>query len=321
MRKLNLSIPAQVLEAVDIGLSKPDKALPSWLLYDQNGDRIFQTIMHLPEYYPTRCEYEIFEKHKGAILSFVNYDREAFQLVDLGAGDAYKTQVLIRYFQSLGEQFSYIPADVSASVLDHLVTTLRKSFPTLVVSPVCAHHEEVLMKVDGDKRNVILFLGSNIGNYEPREAQTLLTTLSEQMSSSDLMLIGFDLKKDPRIIATAYDDPRGVTKAFNLNLLQRLNEELGANFKISGFSHYPLYDPLNGQAKSFIVSKRQQRVFIDALDKTFHFAQWETIYTETSQKYDLITIERLLRDSALEIVTMFFDERKYFCDVLMRKIS
>jgi dimethylhistidine N-methyltransferase len=321
MRKYQSLVTAQVLEAVDKGLSGKNKALPSWLLYDHNGDRIFQTIMHLPEYYLTRCEYEIFETHKNSIYSYVNYDHEPFQLVDLGAGDAYKTQVLIQHFQSRENNFVYVPADVSASALDHLVRRLHKSFPCLSVNPVCAYHEDVLSKTVADRRRVVMLLGSNIGNYDVSGTQNLLRALAAQMQSSDLMLIGFDLKKDPRVIAAAYDDPRGVTKAFNLNLLQRLNLELGANFRISQFSHYPFYDPLTGKAQSFIVSRQSQDVSVEALGKAFHFDEWEPLHTETSQKYDLNMIRILLRDSNLEIVEVFYDERKYFCDVLIRKNS
>jgi L-histidine N-alpha-methyltransferase len=319
MRRSHFSVAAQVLEAVDKGLSKKNKALPSWLLYDESGDRIFQTIMHLPEYYPTRCEYRLLAEHKGSLLSYFNYDSEDFQLVDLGAGDGYKTQILLEYFLKESVQFKYIPCDVSLPVLEQLGKRLGKALPELAIQPICGYHEEVLAQTDHASRRVLLFLGSNIGNHERNSAMKLLETLGSQMTRSDLMLIGFDLKKNPRTIALAYDDPRGVTKAFNMNLLVRLNDELGANFDLRGFTHYPDYDPMTGEAKSYLVSTKKQSVFIDALGKTFHFELWEPIHTETSQKYDLRMIEHLVNNSGFEIVEVFFDEKKHFCDVLIRK--
>jgi L-histidine Nalpha-methyltransferase len=167
-------------------------------------------------------------------------------------------------------------------------------------------------------KKVILFLGSNIGNFQRKEAVTFLHKLQKSLNKGDLLLIGFDLKKDPRIILHAYDDNKGITAAFNYNLLIRMNDELDADFILPQYSHAPSYCPLTGELRSFIISKCRQSVKIGKLHKTFHFDEWEAILTEYSNKYDLAGIESMAKDAGFEVIGNYFDKRRFFADSLWR---
>jgi L-histidine Nalpha-methyltransferase len=309
----------ELIRAVEQGLSAGHKSLPSWLFYDEKGDGIFQQIMHMPEYYPTRCEYEILEHHKEDLLRYFESHQKPFQLIELGAGDGLKTEILLKYLHAHHVRFVYQPVDISASVLDQLTRRLSALLPQLDIQPVHKNYFKAVEELQGEEKKIIFFLGANIGNFTRQEALTFLRNISSHLQGQGLALIGFDLKKDPRIVAKAYDDEGGITKAFNLNMLQRLNLELGAQFVINQFDHYASYDPETGAARSFLISLKDQDVPIQALQKVYHFAHWETINTEISQKYDLLMIEKILSEAGLEIVDLFFDSQHFFCDVLVKR--
>lgn len=308
-----------VAAAVATGLGASPKTLPSWLFYDEKGDQIFQQIMRMPEYYPTRCEYDILKKYKDELMRHFAGNGEPFSLIELGSGDALKTEILISHFLRNKTAFSYIPIDISANALEMVSRRLLSSYPDLQLQPINKTYDEALSDLDsGETRKIVLFMGANIGNFAFPEASQFLNKLARHLAGQDRLLVGFDLKKDPRVILEAYDDPRGLTRQFNLNLLTRLNRELGARFVTSRFSHYPFYDPENGTTKSFLISMSDQSVAIDALGQSFRFRLWETIQTEVSQKYDIGMIERILALSGLAPVAFFFDNDQYFCDVLVR---
>lgn len=289
------------------------------MLYDEKGDRLFQEIMKLPEYYPTRCEFEILKTHGRDLARYFSEGRTPFTLLELGAGDGTKTELLIDPLLKSRSDFTYTPVDVSRNVLEELGTRLRKKYPDLNVDPLNATYHEAVGMLPDSKKKVLLFLGANIGNMPVLEAGQFVHDIARQMKRRDIMLIGFDLKKAPRIIQRAYDDASGVTRAFNFNLLTRLNTELGAEFDITLFDHCPDYNPESGTAASYLVSLKDQDVLIRGLGKTFHFSQWETIHTEISQKYDLLMIERMLTGAGFEISDLFFDSNHYFCDVVAVK--
>ncbi len=309
-----------VVRTIEKGLSSIPKRLPSWLFYDEVGDKIFQAIMRMPEYYLTDCEHEILCKQKSRIADLLSREGKSFKLVELGAGDGTKTEVLLDYFTTEDINFTYVPVDVSKAVLDQLQKRLKISLPGLRVHSENKLYQEALtdLNANDEEKKVILFLGANIGNFSVSAAEDFVKDLAANMHSSDLLLIGFDLKKDPRLILAAYDDKGGITKEFNLNLLARLNRELGAQFDLEKFSHYPFYDPETGVTKSYLISQANQNVFIEALDRFIAFKKWEIIHTEVSQKYDVIMIERLADHAGLEVVEKLYDERGYFCDVVMR---
>jgi L-histidine Nalpha-methyltransferase len=301
------------------GLSKNPKHLSSKYFYNDRGDELFQEIMNLPEYYPSRCEYEILNNNKEELLKVFPHDN-FFQLIDLGAGNGLKTAVLLEYFMGQHADFEFAPIDISQSAIEKLIEKINQKLPQLKVSGMVGDYFEVLniFKEKRNVRKVVLFLGASIGNFHYKEALTFLQKLHKNLNKGDLLLVGFDLKKDPRIIFGAYDDNKGITAAFNYNLLIRMNDELDANFILPQFSHAPSYDPVTGELRSFIISKCKQAVKIGKLNKTFHFEQWEAILTEYSNKYDLGEIELMAKSSGFEVVKNYFDKRYFFADSLWR---
>jgi L-histidine Nalpha-methyltransferase len=303
------------------GLMGSPKSLPSWLFYDEHGDKLFQEIMGLPEYYVTRCEYEILHSYKDDLLNYFNHSNKAFQLIELGPGDGLKTELLLKHFVSKGATFVYTPVDISTNVLDQLKNRLHKKLPDLNINAVRANYSDAIEALNNRQKKIVFFLGANIGNYTRMEALAFLQALSLSFTERDYALIGFDLKKHPHVIERAYNDPQGVTREFNLNLLHRLNRELGANFDVSNFIHYPYYDPQTGAARSYLVSTKDQEVNFQSVGRTIKFQAWESIRTEISQKYDLLMIEKLISEAGLEIVDLFFDADHFFCDVLLKKVA
>ena len=305
------------------GLSSTPKSLSSKYFYDDEGSRLFQEIMKLPEYYLTNCEHEIFSQQSEAIFrAFANGD-QAFDLIELGAGDGTKTAVLVDHFLKNGADISYSPIDISQEALDALSDKFSTEFPSLRLEPRNGDYFSILksLRNGNGRRKVLLFLGSNIGNFSREQSLDFFRNLSNVMDPDDLLFIGFDLQKDPRVIVKAYDDPAGVTSKFNLNLLRRINRELGADFDLDEFTHYANYRPIDASARSFLISREKQSVYIKALDRTFEFDQWEAVFMEISQKYNLKMIDELARESGFEIKQNFFDSRNYYCDSLWRPVS
>jgi len=296
------------------GLKDTNKKLSSKYFYDETGDKLFQQIMHLDEYYLTNKELEIFETQKTAILEAM-YDGEPFRIIELGAGDGLKTKVLLKYFQERGVDFTYTPVDISGNVLEILESNLVKEIPGLKVEPYQGDYFDALGEISSRKeKDIVFFLGSNIGNFVKGEAEAFLGKLGTFLNPGDLLFMGVDLKKDPSIILSAYYDSQGVTTAFNLNLLNRINSELGADFDPNQFKHYPYYNPQTGECRSYLISKVDQTVNI--LDNQIHFRPWETIFMEVSKKYDEEQLMKLAVDSGFRHLTVFKDQVNWFADVL-----
>lgn len=300
------------------GLTSSPKQLSSKYFYDDEGSRLFQEIMKLPEYYLTKCELEIFETQYDAIFrSFANGSNN-FDLIELGAGDGTKTAVLVSHFLDRKADITYSPIDISLQALDELSNKFTRRFPELRIEARRGDYFQILesLKNGGDRRKVLLFLGSNIGNFTRGESIEFFRSLRGVMNDNDLLFIGFDLLKDPHVIVRAYDDVMGVTAGFNLNLLRRINRELGADFDLEKWSHYAVYRPVECAARSFLISRGKQTVFIRALERSFEFDQWEAVFMEISQKYSLRMIEEVANESGFEIKQNFFDSRNYYCDSL-----
>jgi L-histidine Nalpha-methyltransferase len=302
------------------GLSAAPKFLSSKYFYDDEGSRLFQEIMKLPEYYLTRAEFEIFSTRTREIFAAFTARNSSFDLIELGAGDGTKTAVLVDYFLRQNADFAYSPIDISQEALDLLSAKFKAEFPNLSMKAQNGDYFSILetLKTASARPKIILFLGSNIGNFSKAEAEDFFRRLRSVMNENDLLFIGFDLQKDPRVILRAYDDAQGVTAEFNLNLLRRINRELGANFDLEKFSHYALYRPNECAARSFLISREDQAVFIEALNETFDFKAWEPIFMEISQKYSLEMIEDLARDCGFQVAQYFFDSQKYFTDVIWK---
>ena len=307
-----------MLSEIAAGLRQTPKTLSSKFFYDEAGSQLFQQIMGLPEYYPTRTEFGILEKYAPELAA--SWAGAApLLLLELGAGDGLKTKLLLRALLAAEADFTYAPVDISASAVQGLAQSLRQELPALRVTPVVAEYEAALRQVPTQAgRKVVLFLGSNIGNFHPAARQQFLAALAAPLSADDGLLIGFDLQKDPRQIRAAYDDSQGVTAAFNLNLLRRLNRELGADFQLENWQHYADYDPLSGAARSYLVSRCAQQVRLAALPgETFAFAPWEIVHTENSYKFTRPQIEMLAAAAGLRVQRFLTDEQGWFADVLL----
>lgn len=305
------------------GLTLPQKQLSSKYFYDEEGSQIFQDIMKMPEYYLTDCEYEIFNEQGSNILKAFANGSDMFQLIELGSGDGLKTRVLIKKFLKRDASFSYHPVDISHSALLELQQSLKLEFPSLKIDERNGDYFDVLgeFKPNAKVPKVILFLGSNIGNYTHKESVQFFKMIRRFMGKKDKLFVGMDLKKSPRVIIDAYDDPHRHTARFNLNLLKRINNELGGEFDLKKFVHHEVYDPITGTAKSYLVSLEKQEVKIDGISRSIKFKAFETIYTEQSQKYDIEMIEDIAFESGFEVKTNFFDERSYFVNSLWQPIK
>ncbi|MFY0605997.1 MAG: L-histidine N(alpha)-methyltransferase [Cyclobacteriaceae bacterium] len=315
MQKIDIVSLDQFSQDVLDGLSSNPKKLSSKYFYDERGDELFQQIMNLDEYYLSRAELEIFNTKKNDILEIIDTS-DHFRLLELGAGDGAKTKVLLRHFRDSGIDFTYAPVDISENVLQVLSSSLEKEVPGLNIEPLAGDYFKVLneLKFKNDHRSLVFFLGSNIGNFLNETAISFLSGIRDNLKKGDLLMIGFDLKKDPQIILNAYNDKQGVTEAFNKNLLRRINEELEGNFELNQFDHHPIYDPLTGQCRSYLISKKALSVRIEKLDRTFHFEAWEPIFMEVSKKYSLDEINYLATNTGFKLVANFFDGQNLFCD-------
>lgn len=302
------------------GLGSEIKKISSKYFYDSNGDSIFQKIMAMEEYYLTNAEHEIFSTYKNQLAQLFSEGDNHFNLIEFGAGDCYKTKVLLHEFQSQGLSFDFIPVDISQNVIESLGDTLELEMPTLSFKGIQGDYFDVLdqLSTSSRNRNVVLFLGSNIGNFTTQEAEHFLSSIQKKLNPNDLLVIGVDIKKNPEKILLAYNDPNQITASFNLNLLHRINKELGANFNLNNFKHYPSYDAVTGECKSAILSTTEQKVSIG--DHTFHFEKWEPIHTEISKKYSLKEIKKLASTAGFEIKKNLQDRNEYFVDTIWKVI-
>ncbi len=304
-------------EDILTGLQKEQKTLPSRYFYDTNGDALFQQIMHMDSYYLPGCEREIIANKSDAIGSLLKKYRPNWNIVELGAGDGTKTLELLKKLLENKLEITYTALDISPNILKENKQNIENALPNLTINSVPGNYFETCHTVlKEQKNNLILFLGSNIGNYNKERCTAIFQWLKEGMKPEDLILIAFDLKKNPHTILKAYNDEAGITKAFNLNLLTRINKELDGNFDISAFDHYPYYDPISGNCFSFIVSLKKQEVTITG--EVISFKRHEVIHTEISKKYDLDEIEKLCTENGFVVEEHFLDAKEYYSLSLLR---
>lgn len=298
------------------GLQSTPKKLSSKYFYDKTGDHLFQKIMAMPAYYLTRCELDIFKNKTDELIELLIPGTESFDLIELGAGDAMKSTYLLEGLMSKGVDFTYMPIDISGNILSILHDKLSNRLPDMKITCLEGDYFEMLQKAAAlsNRRKVVLFLGSNIGNMPLEEAEDFCVHLNKSLSSKDRILVGFDLKKNPHTILNAYNDEEGITAAFNLNLLSRINNELGGNFDLKQFQHYQTYDPISGACRSFLVSLISQQVTIG--DTTISFEENELIDMEISQKFSPEKIRELGEKSGFSITGEIRDSKKWFVDVI-----
>ncbi len=311
----------QFMQDVAFGLSQSPKQLSSKYFYDKTGDELFMQIMALPEYYLTRCEMEIFTQQTDVIINLLSLDAgRHFELIELGAGDGSKTQALLTRLLELSYQFDYIPIDISSNVLEHLKQHLLKSLPDLSIKTRHNDYFNSLKQLrQSSTPKVVLYLGSNLGNMNDKNATQFLSQLGENLHSGDQLLIGLDQLKAESIVLPAYSDSQGITSQFNLNLLHRINHELGANFNLTQFKHLAKYSETTGIAESYLQSLCEQQVLITELNQSFHFEQDETIRTEISRKYNKAILQAILKSTPFEITGELTDSKQYFSDYVLTR--
>ena len=290
-------------DEVVAGLSAPQKSLPPKYFYDAAGSRLFARICKLPEYYLTRAELELTRRHVAAIARFAG---RGCQLIEYGTGEGLKSRLLIRALRPS----AYVPIDISLDALDAAARRLAREFPRLRIRPVLGDFSrplEIPARRTRGALSVVYFPGSTIGNLTPEEAHAFLAM---SRGFAGRMLVGVDLKKDPTVLHAAYNDSRGVTAAFNLNVLARINRELGANFNLKRWRHYAFYNPAEGRIEMHLVSMAAQEVRLGR--HRFGFAAGETIHTENSYKYSLDGFRDLAARAGFRAAQAWTDRRGLF---------
>lgn len=297
-------------EDVRIGLGGDPKSLPCVYFYDKRGSHLFERICGQPEYYPTEAERRILRRRADDIAES---SPDPVQVVELGSGSSSKTLLLLEALLEARERVIYHPVDVSRNILNESASMLDERYPRLEVRPIVARYEEGLKTMNaGDGGILLLWLGSSIGNLERGQAITFLAELREQLSAGDLMLIGIDLVKAPDVLEAAYNDLAGVTADFNLNLLARINRELGGQFDLDEFRHVAVYNEDEGRIEMYLESRRNQMVSIEALDMVVSLEAGERIHTENSHKYRRSDIETLADGAGLRTLNQWLDSDGMF---------
>lgn len=297
------------------GLSSTPKRLPSKYFYDDIGSQLFQKITAHSDYYPTRKELEIFQQIQHHLPTLFSGD--SVEVIELGVGDGHKTRLLLEGFLQAGHDVQYTPIDISQEAMALLEHNLPKN-SALHVEGIVGDYVEALSHIDkkSDRQRIVLFLGSNIGNFDLPAGKGFLHRVRAHLNEGDHLLIGFDLKKDISVLTKAYNDSAGYTREFNLNLLRRINREFDADFNIKLFDHIGIYNPVLGAMESYLIATQAQQVNISALDASFDFSPYEPIHTEYSFKYHKDDIEGLCRAAGFSVVEHFSDTEHYFMDSL-----
>lgn len=293
------------------GLSATPKRLSCRFFYDAHGSRLFDAICELPEYYPTRCERQILQTHARHIAGRFS---ECQSIVELGSGSATKTRLLLQAFARGRKRLTFLPIDISEAPLQESSDRLLKEFPALSITAIAGEYQEGISRLNGYARSprLIVWLGSSIGNFDPDTAAAFLSNLVSKVDPCDRFLIGIDLRKDKQTLERAYDDSQKVTAEFNMNLLRRVNRQLGSDFDLSQFEHLAIYNEELGRVEMHLRSRCHQAVTISKLGMNVQFAAGETIHTENSYKFSLNQIQDLGARAGLKLTDQWFDDQKRF---------
>ncbi len=328
-----LSKPAtfnqEFAEDVKLGLSAKSKYLKPKYFYDHIGSELFEEICRQPEYYLTRTEASILETYPSTIAEMQDNGSQTI-IIELGSGNSLKTRILLKAFLGTKQKsiYYYFPIDISQSVLQDTVRRLKKEFPGLQVIGLQADYlygvekaKEFILNKDISGEKVILFLGSSIGNFEIKEADSFLKALVNRMNKGDSLLVGFDLYKSEKILNAAYNDSAGITAKFNLNILARINKELGGEFDLTLFKHRAFYNREKRRIEMHLVSTCKQQIYISEIDKTFDFEDGESIHTENSYKYALNQIDALAKRCNLKVKKHFLDRSRWFDLAMFKRVT
>ncbi len=308
----------EFLEHVKNGLSQIPKKLSSRYFYDVKGDELFQQIMHMEEYYLPACEMEIIETQGKQIAENISKEHHNLQIVELGAGDGSKTKHFLKQISPYFQQVEYVALDISPHILEVNKSEMENHISGLSQSSIAGNYFETYKRLpDTNKGRIVLFLGANIGNYPISESISIFQFVKSGLNKSDYFLVSFDLVKHPRKIIKAYDDSLGITRQFNLNLLERMNHELGTDFDISKYDHFPFYNPITGITSSQLFSLENQQVhFPDGFVSEFN--AFEAINVEVSKKYFWSDIDEIANKSKMNIIQTYYDTGKEYAFVLFQ---
>ena len=298
------------------GLAAPQKALPAKYFYDDRGSQLYERICTLPEYYLYRAEQEILTLYAAEIHAEIGH----LALVEFGSGNAAKTRALLMAYEQAERPFLYCPVDISYAMLQDTAQQLLQEYTYIMLKAIHADFavNPDVMRTLQLARKAIAFFGSSLGNFTVEESGHFLRRTADLMGPDDVFLLGIDLKKSPALLVPAYDDAQGVTAAFNLNLLERINRELGANFNLHYFEHVALYNETLGRIEMHLRSRTAHQVTIATTRQTIAFAAGETIHTENSYKYTVEEVRALGRRARLELQRTWFDRHGYFVLSLFR---
>ena len=314
--------PSGISEDVTRGLTARQKYLPATLFYDEAGSLLFEQITELPEYTLTRAERAIFEEQGDAIVRLAS-ERGQYPLnvVELGAGTAEKSQILLTKIVEIQGNCEFYPVDVSSAALQIAKERLQRAAADVRVTPLVMTHEQAFGSIRRvPARQLVLFIGSSIGNYDEPDAVSLLRGLRSVLAPDAQLLLGTDVRKDPDTLIPAYDDSQGVTARFNQNVLVRINRELGGHFVLDRFRHVAVYNEEQSRIEMHLESQVDQMVHIDALDLEVPFKRGERIHTESSYKYDWARVARLLHRSGFQLDHTFEDVARSFWVHLARAV-
>lgn len=291
------------------------------------GSKLFEEICMQPEYYLNRIESQILKNSVDEILKIIG--GQEISVIELGNGNSLKTRILLEPFLAKLKSVSYFPIDVSLKMLKKSIRDLYREYVNLQIYGVCSDYVSGLVKINEfmklkmkiPNKKFIIFLGSSIGNFDPKDAMGFLHSIARYVRKEDLLLIGIDLEKDKLILDRAYNDKNGMTAKFNFNVLARINRELEGEFNISNFEHKSFYNTRKHRIEMHLESKLDQQVRIGAIGKMFNFRKGETIHTENSYKYSLPTLNRLVKKAGLQAIRNFTDSNKQYTLILLKKVS
>ena len=307
------------VEELSSSLNQKQKSIHPKFFYDEKGSKLFEDICKLPEYYLTRTEVSILTQLQDKLPAYMN---EEFRLVELGSGSSYKTRILISILENMHKQIEYFPIDIS-KILKESATTLLDDYKNLHITGIIDNYESGLdfVKNYDSKKNLIVFLGSSFGNFDYEPGLRFLDKINSSMKDDDLFLIGLDLVKDRDVLEHAYNDSHGITAQFNLNVLSRINSELDSNFNVDKFAHHAVYNQDKNRVEIYLRSLENQTVDIIKAGIALKIKQNELIHTENSHKYTIPKIKEIFSRTGFRIRDMWFDEKQYFCLILLSKNS
>jgi L-histidine Nalpha-methyltransferase len=319
-RSASLIAREALIGEVQRGLLRRPRSLAPWMFYDACGSRLFERITQLPEYYPAHIERHILTRFADRIIAAAGTDKsDSIRLLELGAGTAAKTDVLLQEIVRMQGGGLYIPMDISPEALDMARERIASRLPQVCVEPVVANYVTHPPQIESfNGTTLAIYIGSSIGNFSPEEARTILKNLNSQLQVGDALLLGTDMVKDESTLVAAYDDKCGVTAAFNLNLLHRLNRELGAEFDVANFRHLALWNRVESRIEMHLESTRRQHVRVAAAHLDLHFERGETIHTENSYKFTFETIRILLENAGFDVEQTWTDASEWYAVTLAR---